>query len=192
MVNLLNKGINLIYNKEERYKGAELNLAAGRRAASKVSFCDGSRYFAADIKFLKPGDFWIKRYNLTMQLYNAAAAAKLANQNFIRVHGLIEEILHYGCCLPDKLDAYATQIMATGQQGKAVDTTNIGLDVLQQLGEKVPTETDIPVAMRAEAIKAKRALRGRSNANILSLPYMEEWREAEYNAIFINDASLRA
>jgi predicted ATPase len=173
VVNLLNKGINLMCAKEECYKVAELNLKAGRRAASKVSFRDASHYYTSGIQFLKKGDFWHEQYDLALQLFDAAASAELSNHNYRQVDDLIEEIFKHARCFQDKLNAYATQVMSTGQEGKAAQATNIGLDVLRQLGETVPTQTEI-TDITAHLIETERVLRSRSNADILSLPYMDD------------------
>lgn len=183
IVNLLNKGVvRFMTDMDERYQVAELNLIAGRRAASKVSFRDASRYCNAGIEFITTvaaaGDCWKDRYDLSLQLYSAAASAELSNHVFTRVYELIEEIFKHARCFQDKLNAHACRIVATGQQGKVADATNMGLAVLEQLGENVPTKTEVE-DRPAAFLETERALRGKSNADILSLPHMDDEENLE-------------
>jgi predicted ATPase len=174
VVNLLNYGTKLMNDRAERYKAAAINLEAGMKAISRAAFQDAARYLRSGIEFLEGGgDYWNDEYVLSLSLFNAAADAELCNQNFDRASSLVEEVFRRGRAMKDKLPAYVIQINCLGQRGKMEAATQVGVDVMKQLGEPLPrrvTNTTILI----EIVKTRVALRGRSNETLLALPCMQD------------------
>ncbi len=172
IANLLNHGTNLLADQSERYRAAALNWEAGIRAASLANFSESSRYLKAGIDFLKGGDHWTEKYDLTLSLFNAAADTEVCTQSFDRVIELVQVVLDNAHTLHDKIQAYVAKINCLCQNGQTQQAINIGIDVLQQLGEPLSHNATKSAIIR-EMIMTKLALAGRSNFDMMSRRPME-------------------
>lgn len=172
VVNLMSGAAKKISDRSQRCKLAALYLEGGLKAYSRVAFADASRFLEAGIELLQGGDYWSNEYTLTLDLFNAAVDASLCNQDFDRLQKLVKEIQENARSLKDKLPAYMAQIVAMGQHESVHEATQVGIDVLQQLGESLPRGTGTMVLV-AEVIKTKLALRKRTNESILVMPPMQ-------------------
>lgn len=176
IVNLLNHGVAMIQDQQERYKAAAVNLEAGLKAASLASFQDASHFFRSGIEFLEGGDYWIDQYDLSLSLFNASADAELCNQqNSSMVDELVETIFRRARCLKDKLRAYAVKIDSLGQRGRVEGATQVGMEVMKQLREPLPRNSKLTnFAILLEIAKTRHALRGRDSTKLLNLPPMQD------------------
>ncbi|WP_437978982.1 AAA family ATPase [Sorangium sp. So ce295] len=69
IVNQLDRGAPLITSREERERGARLNLVAGRRAMASAAFASALTYLVAGAAFLEPeDDRWERQYELAFAL----------------------------------------------------------------------------------------------------------------------------
>jgi predicted ATPase len=173
VTNLLNHGTNLLEGQAERYKAAAINLEAGSHAMSLSAFQDAARFLNSGIEFLNGGDYWNDEYELALNLFSAAADAELCNQNFDSVTALVEVVFLEARTLKDKLRAYIVHINSLGQRGNVEAATQVGINVMRQLGEPLPPKvTNTTILL--EIMKTKIALRGRSNETLLRLPPLQD------------------
>jgi hypothetical protein len=156
----------------ERYRAAALNWEAGIKAASLANFSESSRFLTTGMEFLKGGDHWTEQYDLTLGLFNAAADTEVCTQAFDRVLELVQVVLDKAHTLHDKIQAYVAKINCLCQSGQTQTAINIGIDVLQQLGEPMP-QNAAKAAIVREVIMTKLALFARSNFDMMSLTPME-------------------
>lgn len=181
IVSLLNKALPSITEERERYKVAELNLQAGEQAIEVAAFPNASRFLKKGIQLLGESR-WKDEYDLCLALYSTASEVECINGNFQRVIELIEEIFEHARCLEDKLRAYKSLIRSTALQKNVHEATMIGLDVLKQLGEPLPSKaTKFVIAV--ELMKVKMALRGKTNQDLLNLPPMRDKSKIESSEI---------
>lgn len=172
VANLLNQGTNLLKDQAHRYRAASLNWEAGVKAASLANFADSSKYLTAGIHFLKGGDYWNEQYDLTLRLFNASADTEVCTQNFVKVMQLVQEVLDNARTLHDKIQACVARINCLCQSGNTHQAINIAIDVLQQLGERMP-QTATKGAIIREILMTKLLLTSRFNSNLMSLRPME-------------------
>ena len=71
---------------------------------------------------------------------------------------LIEAILKHARCLEDKLPAYGTQMYSLGTRSLSHQSLDLGIKVLEELGEPFPRRLNLPNLYR-ECYAVKRLLR---------------------------------
>ena len=169
---IMNKGIRALREPRERMKLAELNLKAGKRARTLNSFPDSARFLSIGISMLGLNS-WRDCYALSLDLYSTAAEVEATNGNFELVIGHIQEVITHAVDIDDKIQAYETLLRVMPQQGNIQETILTAVEVLKQLGERLP-----PVATKFAAVKelarVKMILRGKSDKDILELPCMTD------------------
>jgi predicted ATPase len=170
VVTLLNRGSTLMQNKQERYRLADLNLKAGKKAASLSSFPDAAYYLKCGIELLAR-DHWKEEYNLSLALYDTAAEVEMCNANFERVEELITEVLEHAQILEDKLPSYLTLISSVGQQGDVEESMKVGFHVMRALGAPLPRKAS-KWAIAKDLVLTKCMLRGMTTDDLLSVPPM--------------------
>jgi predicted ATPase len=194
VVSLLNKGIKIMKEERERYKVAELNLEAAEKAANAAAFPDASKFSRKGIQLLSRNR-WNDYYELTLSLYSLSCEVEAINGNYERVVLYIEEIVEKARCLEDKLRAYAALIRSMGQQDNLQEATTVGIDVLDQLGEPLPSKPN-KFAVNKELTKVKMALRGKTNQDLLNLPPMKDSIKSAtlqiLNLIFLSSYQARS
>lgn len=178
VANLLNHGTKLLTDPSERYKAAAMNLEAGSNAMSLSAFQDAARFLKAGIDFLQGTtgsrtDCWREKYELSLSVFSAAADAQLCCQNFDCVAFLVEQVLQNATSVKDKLRAYIVQVNSLGQLGNVEAATQLGIQVMRELGEPLPVKVT-GATILIEIIMTRAALRGRSNEALLRLPPLQD------------------
>eukprot|EP00523_Entomoneis_sp_CCMP467_P011981 CAMPEP_0168718238 /NCGR_PEP_ID=MMETSP0724-20121128/413_1 /TAXON_ID=265536 /ORGANISM="Amphiprora sp., Strain CCMP467" /LENGTH=1037 /DNA_ID=CAMNT_0008764741 /DNA_START=1 /DNA_END=3115 /DNA_ORIENTATION=- len=172
IVSLINEGSSLIKEERERYKVAELNLKAGLKARAIPSFTDASTFFLKGIQLLGPSS-WEDWYLLSLQLHSNAAISETMNGNHAAAASSINEVVQYGATLDDKLLAYSALARCMVEQENLHRATDVCIDVLHQLGEPFPSKFS-KLRLAKEFVRVRRALGGKSDADLLNLPRMAD------------------
>ncbi|HLO49731.1 MAG TPA: AAA family ATPase [Kamptonema sp.] len=140
IVNQLNIGVEFITDREEKYKLAQLNLIAGRKAKAASAYEAAVTQLRVGLKLLAENS-WQSNYDLTLALYVEAVEAEYLNTNYEKSAILAEIVLQQATTLLERVKVYELQIqfyMAQNQMLKAIDT---GLQVLDMLGVSLSNET---------------------------------------------------
>lgn len=135
----LNEGIELLANTAERFKVAELNLIAGKKAKMATAYAAANQYLSIGLALL-PTSSWQDHYELTLTLYELAAEMAYLRGDFARFAQLETIILSQANSLLDKIKTHEIRIqvhLAHDQQSKAIE---VALLVLQQFGVNFPTQ----------------------------------------------------
>jgi predicted ATPase len=153
IIDHLNLGVELVTHQQERDKIAKLNLMAGEKAKAATAYDAAVEYFNAGIKLLS-AQSWQNEYDLTLALYEEAAAAAYLNGDFIAMEQLAEVVLNHAKTTLDKVKVYNSKIQAAVSRTKLKEAIKIGLQVLEQLGVSLPenpSQLDIQKAFEETA-----------------------------------------
>ena len=167
IVNLGIFGSEVIDADECRLKLSELCLTAGRKAARSSAFSTAVHYFETGIKMLK-GNYWETHYQLSLELHTAASEMAYCMGNHQKVDVFSFEIDRNALCLNDKLAAKSTQIMSMFSMERYEEALQLGFGVSKDLGEKFPSKVGT-FGLFMDFMKTKRVLKGKTDADILSL-----------------------
>lgn len=170
IVNQLNIGIELITEQEKKDELAQLNLFAGKKAKSSVAYEPALKYLNVGRELLGK-ESWFKTYELTLALYGLAAEAAYLNGDFEQMEKLTDVVLQETKTTLGKLKAYEVKIQACTVQNKLLEAIKTALEVLQQLGVKLPqnpSQKDIWI----ERVRTKLALVGKELSELINLPEM--------------------
>jgi predicted ATPase/signal transduction histidine kinase/tRNA A-37 threonylcarbamoyl transferase component Bud32 len=133
IVGHLNLAIELIFQPKAREILAKLNLKAGQKARNATAYAAARSYIQTAIGLLTD-TCWQNQYELTFNLYVAAAETAYLNTDFDLAETLSEEILHHVSNLLDRVRIYELKVQmytAQNQLQLAVDTGLKVLDLLQ-------------------------------------------------------------
>jgi predicted ATPase len=164
-------GADLISYQEERNDVAALCLRAGELAICSSSFQTASEYLLLGVSMLGES-CWEDEYELSLELYNAAAEVEYCIANFDNVEKLASEIFENTRWFPDTLRAHSIHVYSLGSRGHMLKAIERGLNVLESLGEKFPlkhSSNSIAVAVK----RTKWLFRGKSNEALLRMPLMD-------------------
>ncbi|MBD2598129.1 AAA family ATPase [Nostoc spongiaeforme FACHB-130] len=145
IVNHLNIGRGFISQPQEREDLAQLNLEAGRKAKTSTAYEAAIAYLSTGIELL-PKTAWESHYSLSLALYEEMAEASYLNTDFEQMEQWANLVLQRAKNLLDTIKVQQTRIMGAKAQGKLLDSLNIGLQVLKELGiefPQQPTQADI-------------------------------------------------
>ena len=149
---------------------ANLNLDAGKKAMSMSDFFSAHRYFNHGISYLRSGN-WNKQYDVSLELFNLAAACALMNAEHERLKMLTGEVIRHAKCFEDKFRAICISINLLFWSSKLPDAIQLVNSNLSSLGE------ELPVAVTQSAIHyqldhTKTLLAGLSDETLLCVPAM--------------------
>mmetsp|Transcript_1921 Transcript_1921/g.4149 ORF Transcript_1921/g.4149 Transcript_1921/m.4149 type:complete len:1254 (-) Transcript_1921:1038-4799(-) len=142
IVNNINVGLNLITSQEQRDEVSQLNLTAGTKAMTSLSFCAAAEYFMAGIGLLAE-DCWDCNYKLTLTLHQSASKAFYIAGEFDSLKLNIDEQLCHANCLDDKLHAYLCLVRYLSSAGKLNEAVEKTLSILGELGESFPSPSEV-------------------------------------------------
>ena len=172
IVNHLNVGTELITEKAERHKLAQLNLVAGKKAKASTAYAAATEYLNAGRKLLTT-NCWESQYELTLALHEEAAEAAYLNGDFDQMQRLANLVLQQAKTLLDKVKVYEVQMQAYTSQNKLQEALNTGLQALKLLGVEFPSgpnPSDIGQALEETAS----ILSGKEPSDLLDLPQMTD------------------
>jgi predicted ATPase len=186
--NQIIRGKHLLDDKTENTELAALMLRAGRKAARMSSFKTAASYFDVGMSLLDR-KHWQRQYQLSFDLYNAAAKVEYYNGNLDRVDALLDEIFENAKSEDDKLRAHFAQIYSLGSRDDMKQALTKGLDVLQSLGDPLPHKPWKLQVSHAFS-RCRRRLCNMSDDQIMNLPRMEDSKQLVamrlLNTIFIS------
>ncbi|MBE8986204.1 ATP-binding sensor histidine kinase [Nostoc sp. LEGE 12450] len=172
IVGHLNLGQALINQQQEREALAQLNLKAGGKARSSTAYAAARLYLQTGIELLEV-DCWQHQYELTLNLYVAAAEASYLNGDFAGMELFAASLLQQAQTILDKVKIYEIQIVALVAQSQILAALAVGREALAQLGVEFPTEVD--EALIGNALQElKEQLQGREIAGLIDLPVMSD------------------
>ncbi|MEG4024823.1 AAA family ATPase [Microcoleus sp. S13C4] len=141
IVGHLNQGIELINQLSEREALAKLNLEAGGKARSSTAYAAAMVYLQTGIELLR-ANCWQSQYELTLNLYLAAAEVAYLNADIEGMEQMAAQVLQEAKTILDKVKIYEIQIAAQTAQGKLLEAIAVGREALGLLGIDLPTEPD--------------------------------------------------
>ena len=157
---------NLIKREHEQNAIATLCLHAGRKAARASTFRTAAVYLDFGL-MLMDETRWRSNYNLMLALHNALAEMEMCRANFDRMHETIFEILTHARVFDDKHQAHMTMIYALSTQDKLHEAVDLGLEVLDALGERIETGRLERLNLLLEYRRVSRLLKGKSDEQLL-------------------------
>ncbi|MEG3971560.1 AAA family ATPase [Microcoleus sp. T2B6] len=172
IVGHLNLGIELITSSNEREALAQLNLKAGRKARSSTAYSAATVYLQTGIELLR-ANCWQSQYELTLNLYVAAAEAAYLNADLENMEQMAAQVLQEAKTILDKVKIYEISIVAQTAQGKLLEAIAVGRDALLQLGVELPTEPDEAKIGKALQTVASQ-LQGRRVEKLVDLPVITD------------------
>lgn len=168
IVGHLNLGMELIAQPQERQALAQLNLKAGTKARSATAYAAARVYLQTGLTLLQ-SDCWETQYELTLNLYVAAAEASYLNGDFEGMEQLAAFVFQQAQTILDKVKIYEIQIAAHTARNQALQAIAVGAEALKQLGVEFPTEADSArISSALQQLKAQ--LQGREIAELVDLP----------------------
>ncbi|HEY9598771.1 MAG TPA: serine/threonine-protein kinase PknK, partial [Cyanophyceae cyanobacterium] len=133
IVDHLNLGIELVTHQDERYKIAQLNLIAGKKAKSATAYDSAIQYLKVGRELLEE-DSWETIYNLTLELYVESVEAEYLNTNYEQVETLSTIVLQRAKTTLEKIKVYIIKILLCSAQTQMQAAIDLGLEVLALLG----------------------------------------------------------
>ncbi|KAF3886375.1 MULTISPECIES: trifunctional serine/threonine-protein kinase/ATP-binding protein/sensor histidine kinase [Nostocales] len=172
LVGHFNQGQELITQPQEREALAQLNLKAGIKARNSTAYAAARSYLQIGIDLLQPNS-WLHQYELTLNLYVAAAEVAYLNADFDSMEQIAAVVLLSAQTILDKIKIYEIQIVAQVARSKMLEAIAIGREVLGQLGVELPDEAE-----RATIDKALQTLssqlQDRRIEELIDLPVMSD------------------
>ena len=176
MTDHFNLGLSLIKDEEEMIDLVRWNLDASKWSLRQTAFGSSAEYLRKGLLILDQqcNDKWVVQYDLTLKLCSMLGHLEYCNGNYTASDKVCQEVLERAETLQDKVDAYVTMVRCLGsQKGKIKDSITLGLSVLAKLGEPFPKKPRTWYII-GEMMKTRKALRGLSNEDLLSLPPMTD------------------
>ena len=135
-VDNMNKGSDLIDNREDRNAITRLNYDAAQAALGKSAIEGAVQYIRAAVALLPP-DCWQFQYELALDIYSLAARLEHNVGNASRCGTLLDEIQANARTVFDRLPSYFIEIDMLGAERRLHDALALGSLVLKELGESV-------------------------------------------------------
>ena len=170
IVNQLNTGAAFIAERSEKAALAQLNLIAGRKAKLSTAYAAAVGYLSTGLAALES---WQNRYSLALALHEEAAEAAYLNGDFELMSQWLADILHNAKTLLDTVKAHEIQIQAHIAQDRPVEAVNTALQILGQLGVKLPPKPK-QYAVSLALWQTQLTLTGKRIDALLDLPPMTE------------------
>ncbi|MBW4617355.1 MAG: AAA family ATPase [Desmonostoc vinosum HA7617-LM4] len=174
IVGHLNLGIELITQKSEREALARLNYSAGQKARNSTAHAAARSFVQTGLELLST-NCWQTHYELTLNLYVAAAETAYLNADFEGMEAMATQVLQSAQTILDKVKIYQIQINALTSQSQMLEAISLGKDALAQLGVEFSSEPDEALIGMALQTLAER-LQGKQISELVNLPMMSEPR----------------
>jgi len=185
ITNQFNHGVELIYQDAERYKLAQLNLVAGKKAKAAAAYEHAFKYLKMGIKILtsqpshslnetgRKGTFWQTHYELALELHVETAAAAYLCADFDKMEQLLQVVFDQTQTLLDKVKAYEIKIQAFYAQNKMLEAVNTAMTALKLLGVNFPDHPG-KLSIMLAFMRTKFALAGKNVEDLGSLAQMTD------------------
>ena len=172
IVNHLNIGIESseLSLREEKDELARLNLIASKKAKASSANQLAFNYLQSGMRLLS-SDSWTQQYNLTLSLYEESAEVAYLQANFNQMEKFVDVVTQQATNILDKVKVYEVTILAYIAQSKCVEAINVGLEILELLGVKLPRKLN-QINVVVLLLRAKLMLRRHKTASLIDLPQM--------------------
>lgn len=149
VVTHLNFGADLVVVRESRYRAAELNLRAARRARQSTAYEPALECLHAGVRFLEY-DAWETHYPLALALYSVLVEIEYLTLHFDRAEAAATIVLERAKDVLEKIRVYETRIQYYVSQNKMREAIDTVIEVLGVLG--VPVNDSLPAELDVEAL----------------------------------------
>lgn len=133
----LNYAYDLIDDKEERKKCAEMNLVAGNKAMRSVAYGTALSFLKMGLEFL-PEDKWETNYHLAFQIYLSAAECEYLLSNYDEATRLFDLIMGYAKTVHEKVLIDTLKVKLFVSSIKYDEALKCGRNALSQMGISLP------------------------------------------------------
>ena len=161
----------LIPDEAGRYRLAELDLVAGKKAKASAAYASAVRYLSAGIAQLA-GDSWLARYELTMDLHRACSECQYLIGNFDEAERLFAIIEQNARTALEQAWTFSIRVPLNQNRGRAQDAFRYGVEGLRLLGYEIPLQTG-KLTLVAELVKMKWHAKWHGPRHFLNLPLMQ-------------------
>ncbi|MCU0543187.1 MAG: AAA family ATPase [Oscillatoriaceae cyanobacterium Prado104] len=172
IVGHLNLATELITQVEERSALAQVNLAAAQKAKNSTAYAAARNFVQTGIELLA-ANCWLSQYELTLNLYVAAAETAYLNADFEGMEAMAEEVLQSAQTILDKVKIYEIQILALTAQSQMLEAIAVGQNALAQLGVQFSSEPDEILTGKALQALAEQ-LQGKQIEELVNLPVISD------------------
>ena len=178
IVNHLNIGIESITNscisdnflRERKDDLARFNLIASKKAKASAANQLALNYLQLGMGLLS-NDSWAQQYKTTLSFYEESAEVAYLLADFKQMDKFIDVVTQQATNILDRVKVYEVKILAYIAQNKCIDALNIGLEILDLLGVKLPrklNQFDAVILL----LRVKLMLRRHKTASLIDLPQM--------------------
>ncbi|WP_449419271.1 trifunctional serine/threonine-protein kinase/ATP-binding protein/sensor histidine kinase [Phormidium nigroviride] len=172
IVGHLNLGQELISLPRKREELAQLNLKAAQKARNSTAYAAARIYVQTGIELLT-ANCWETQYELTLNLYIAAAEIAYLNADFEGMEQMAAEVLQSAQTILDKVKIYEILIFAKSAQSKVLEAIAMGTKALEQLGVEFPATPDEALISKVlQSITNQKS--GRKVEELVDLPVMTD------------------
>ncbi len=161
---------NIIVDREERDKIANLNLIAGKKAKAAGAGSAAVKYLTVGRELLADSS-WIEQYELTLNIYVETVEAAYLTDEFQLAEKLADCVIEKAKTLPEKLKVYEVKIQLLAAQSREREAIAIALQVLERVGFRFP-EVPKPSDIRREIERTAINLEGKNIEELINLPAM--------------------
>lgn len=159
---------------DESARVAALLLQAAEKSAQASSFSKAASYLSMGTSLLKT-DNWDSQYELSLHLYSAAAEMECCKGDFVAANKLMDVILRHTHTIMDKLRVYETKMYLYTAKGEFNKVVCLALEVLDQLGEKLPRKPGM-ASIIYEIMITRLLLSKKTVDCILNLQPISDWK----------------
>jgi predicted ATPase len=168
-VNQINRGgATSLPDSKQKVMVAAWNLKAGRRSIELSDYSTALKLFEHGISFLDQEERWADQYNLSLDLFDAAAEMACALNNGAAVGKLSREVGVHAKCDDDRLNCLYAVTKSLLMSFKFGDAKKVVFQILEQLGERMPRPSD-DVGLVKDIEDMKAVLQRMSNDTIMDL-----------------------
>lgn len=137
IVGHLNRGINLIFQPQEREQLAQLNLLSGQKAKAAIAYTSALEYLQIAVSLLKP-NAWQSQYILTLNIYEELVNLAYLNGKFEQMEMFSSIVLQQAKTLLDRIKVYELKIQAYAIGQNFAQAIQVAREVLQLLEINLP------------------------------------------------------
>ena len=172
VANQVNRGASLISDRNEKWRVAELNFRAGRKAKTSTAYAAACTYLSVGAILLDRED-WEERYEFAFELCLLRAECEFLCGRFDKAEGLISQLLERATSKADKAGAYRLLTDLHILKSSYLEAVHSALKCLRLFGIEMsahPTREEV----QREYDKVWRNLGGRSIESLVDMPLMTD------------------
>ncbi|OJJ22132.1 hypothetical protein BKI52_08835 [marine bacterium AO1-C] len=165
-------GLEVIHQPEEKIRLSTLFLKAGIKAKNAGAYQSASEYFQIALE-MQGAQSWEHNYQVTLEIYHQLLEIAFLRGNYKTMNKLINIVLQRAHHLLDKIPAYRIKISANMAQERYLKAIEIALQVLKDLGVKLPQKSNKRLEVLA-SMKVSRLLGKIPASRLIELPPMTD------------------